>query len=291
MAAFTTLISVQELAERLDDCVVVDCRHDLARPEAGLAAYQAGHLPGAHFLHLDRELSGPLTGRNGRHPLPDPQVLSARLDDLGLAPGRQLVAYDSDGGMTAARLWWMARWLGHPEAAVLDGGLPAWIAAGLPVSVDEPKPPARPATRHARAAAGPDQTPRRVDAAALLANIDKPRWLVVDARAAERYRGEIEPIDARAGHIPGAINRPFKHNLRDDGRFKPGPVLRAEFESLIPGRRPEELVHSCGSGVTACHNLLAMAHAGLDGGALYPGSWSEWSADSSRPIETGDRSV
>lgn len=284
MPQFNTLISTEELAEQIDHCIVVDCRHDLANPQAGRQAYAQGHIPGAHFLHLDDDLSATMTGSNGRHPLPDADALASTLSAIGLQPGRQLVAYDGASGMVAARLWWMARWLGHDAVAVLDGGLPAWLEAGFPQST-EVSPPA--ATVPPASWARPEQL-KRLDASAMLANIGKPEYLVIDARAAERFRGETEPMDAKAGHIPGAVNRPFTSNLRDKGRFKPAPVLREEFTALIGEHPPGAVVHSCGSGVTACHNLLAMAHAGLDGASLYPGSWSEWSSDDSRPVATGE---
>ncbi|MBN9463920.1 MAG: sulfurtransferase [Burkholderiales bacterium] len=282
--AWTTLIGVDELAAHLDDCVVVDCRHDLADPAYGPAAWAAGHLPGAFFLHQDSDLAGAKTGRNGRHPLPDREALRRRLEELGLRDGVQLVTYDDAGAMFAVRLWWLARWLGHAEAAVLDGGLPAWSAAGRPLSREPGRAHRRPGTLTLRA-------PRvaQVDAAAVLAGLGDAHRLVVDARAPERYRGEVEPLDPVAGHIPGAVNRPFQDNLRPDGRFKPAAELHREFAALLDGHDPASLVHHCGSGVSACHNLLAMELAGLPGGALYPGSWSEWCADPARPVATGAR--
>ncbi len=279
----TPLIGAEELATAIDRCVVVDCRHDLMNPRAGSDAYAAAHIPGAHFLHQDHDLAGPKNGRNGRHPLPDREALAARLRGLGLRRGQMLVAYDGQGGMYAARLWWLARWLGHDSVAVLDGGLPAWQAAGLPVSVDTPATPAP-----GDFAAGEPLT-STVDAATILGAIGSTALCVIDARAGERYRGETEPMDPVAGHIPGALNRPFAQNLRPDGRFKPAPVLRAEFAALLAGRDPAGLVHQCGSGVTACHNLLAMSVAQLPAGALYPGSWSEWCADPARPVARGEQ--
>lgn len=261
------------------ELVVADCGFDLADPEAGERAYDAGHLPGALYVHLDRDLATAKTGRNGRHPLPTRDAFRATLGRLGIGPGTQVVACDAQGGMYAARLWWMLRWVGHADVAVLDGGRAAWEAAGgaLETAPRRPEPraayPARPTLVHS------------IDAAALLAQLG--RGLLVDARAPQRFRGEIEPLDATPGHIPGARNRPYADNLAADGRFKPAAALRAEFDALLGARTPGEVTHSCGSGVTACHNLLAMAHAGLDGAWLYPGSWSEWSSDPARPVAHG----
>lgn len=278
---WTTLISAEELAGTIDRCTVIDTRHDLADPDAGRAAFATGHIPSAFFLHQDLDLAGRRTGHNGRHPLPEREALAARLRAAGLGRGRQLVAYDGQGGMFAVRLWWLARWLGHEAVAVLDGGMDAWTRAGFPLEAVIPGP------RQGDFAAGSSMV-AQVGTDAVLANLARSERLVVDARAPERYRGEVEPLDPVAGHIPGAINRPFQQNLRPDGRFKPAPVLRQEFEALLAGRAPQSLIHQCGSGVTACHNLLAMELAGLPGGALYPGSWSEWCADPARPVARGD---
>ncbi|MCW5662611.1 MAG: sulfurtransferase [Piscinibacter sp.] len=280
--AFTTLISADDLRalrERGADAVVVDCGFDLADPEDGEHAWAAAHLPGAFYLHLDRDLSGPKTGRNGRHPLPAREAFAATLGRLGIGAQTQVVPYDRQGGPYAARLWWMLRWMGHEAAAVLDGGLQAWRAAGGPVDAEPP------ATRHAapyptRASLAPT-----LETDALGAQLG--RVPLVDARAAERFRGEVEPLDPVAGHIPGALHRFFKDNLGPDGRFKPAATLRAEFESLLGREAASATVHQCGSGVTACHNLLAMEHAGLPGSRLYPGSWSEWCADPTRPVARG----
>lgn len=279
----TTLIVAEELARIIDRCVVVDCRHDLMDPAAGRRAYDEGHIPGAHFLSVDADLSGPKTGRTGRHPLPERDAFRARLAELGLSDDTQLVAYDAHGGQFAGRLWWMARWVGHLAVAVLDGGIDAWRRAGYPVTREAP------AAR--RAAVLTDRAPRvqAVDVDAMVHNLDSDDWLVVDARAAERYAGRTEPLDPVAGHIPHAVNRPYALNLRDDGRFKPAPVLRAEFDALLAGRAPDSVVHQCGSGISALHNLLAMEYAGLEGSMLYPGSWSEWCSDPSRPVATGTR--
>lgn len=280
-AFFSTLISAEQLAERIDRCVVVDCRHDLFNHDAGFAAYEEGHIPGAFFLHQDDDIAGVKTGQNGRHPLPAREELEGVFQRLGLRPDQQLVVYDSHGGTFAARLWWMARWLGHEAVALLDGGLPAWIKAGFPQSKHSPDHPRRSEFR-ARESLVPS-----IQVAEVLADLGPHRLQVIDARAGERYRGEVEPLDPRAGHIPGALNRPCQSNLRPDGLFKPAPVLRAEFNALLGDRDPSTVVHQCGSGVTACHNLLAMEHAGLPGSRLYPGSWSEWCADPSRPAALG----
>lgn len=277
---WTTLISVEEFAETIDRCVVIDARHDLMIPAAGRAAYDDGHIPGAFFLSQETDLSGAKNGRNGRHPLPDREALAAKLRATGLEPGRQLVVYDAQNGMFASRVWWLARWIGHDAVAVLDGGIEAWRKAGFPVTTESPTPRTGGLTVA-------DQLATVVEADQILAEIGTGRRLVVDARGPERYRGELEPLDPVAGHIPGAVNRPSQLNLRPDGRFKPGPVLRHEFETLLAGRQAAELVHACGSGISACHNLLAMEFAGLSGSALYPGSWSEWCSDPSRPVAVG----
>ncbi|WP_042269871.1 sulfurtransferase [Paraburkholderia heleia] len=280
----TTLISAANLHERLTaapgSVLVFDCRFDLANPAAGENAYALGHLPGAQYLHLDRDLSGPKTGKNGRHPLPDRSALVATLLLRGLNEGQQVVAYDAQGGAYAARLWWLLRWLGHDSVAVLDGGLNAWEAAGLPLVRDVPTP-----ARGTFKAGAPLQV--TVDAQAVVRNLATHELTVVDARAADRYRGENETIDPVGGHIPGARNRFYQDNLAPDGRFKSAHALREDFMTVLPGITPEHVVLQCGSGVTACHNALAMEIAGLHGAALYPGSWSEWSADPSRPVATG----
>ena len=281
---FQTLISVEELALAIDHCVVVDCRHDLGDPTAGRRAYEAGHVPNAHFLGQDEDLASPRHPGSGRHPLPAPAALRARLASLGLRDGRQLVAYDDHGGVWASRLWWLARWLGHAEVAVLDGGLSAWTRAGYPIArgPDSPAATATPGTLSARTSLAPS-----VDAQAVLSGIGQVGHQVVDARASERFRGETEPLDPVAGHIPGAINRPQSQNLRPNGQFKPAQALAEEFRTLLGPRAASQVIHSCGSGISACHNLLAMEIAGLSGSALYPGSWSEWVADPSRPVATG----
>lgn len=274
----TTLVSRAELAAHLDDphWIVFDCRHDLIDTGTGRRAYAQAHIPGARFLHLDDDLSGPKTGTNGRHPLPDPEKFRARLAALGMANGKQAVAYDASGGCYAARLWWMLRWTGHPHAAVLDGGWEAWVKAGLAVSSHPPLP-----TPGTFDGAARDYV---VDARLILAELGQIRIRLIDARSPDRFRGENEILDPVGGHIPGAVNRFFKHNLAADGCFKPAAELKRDFSDLIGALPPAQVVHQCGSGVTACHNLLAMEIAGLSGSKLYPGSWSEWCSDPRRPV-------
>ena len=279
--AFRTLIQVDELRQHLGDadCVIFDCRHDLMKPDAGAQAYAQSHIPGARFAHSDKDLSGPKTGKTGRHPLPDPARFIAWLGANGVDTGKQVVAYDHAAGASATRLWWMLRWLGHDDAAVLDGGWEAWVKADAPVTADLPAVKATTFTGRPRDVS--------VDVGYVLSHLNAPGMLVIDARAPERYRGETEPIDPVAGHIPGALNRLYKDNLGADGRFKSPQELRSAFQALLPGRKPEEVVHQCGSGVSACHNILAMEIAGLTGSRLYPGSWSEWCADPARPVARG----
>jgi thiosulfate/3-mercaptopyruvate sulfurtransferase len=280
---FTTLVTVPELAAHLDDAgwIVCDCRHDLAQYDAGSSAYAKAHIPGARFLHLDEDLSGPKTGVNGRHPLPHPITFTLRLAALGIDNRRQVVAYDNSGGVFAARLWWMLRWVGHTRVAVLDGGMDSWVKAGHPVTAQWPS--INPATYN------PDPHPQlAVDTQAVFANLRDNALRIVDARSPDRFRGENETLDPVAGHIAGAINRFFKHNLREDGCFKSAADLRHEFTALLNGQSPNGVVHQCGSGVTACHNLLAMETAGMNGSRLYPGSWSEWVSDRARPVATGN---
>lgn len=263
--------------------VVLDCSFDLADTQAGERSHREGHIPGAVYAHLERDLSGPKHDADGvfrgRHPLPARSTFAAWLGRVGVSPGTPVVVYDRQGAMFAARAWWLLRWMGHVDVRVLDGGWGAWRAQGGSVSTDIPGARVEPAY--------PDQPIAwpTVDADALQAALGQA--VVVDARAPERYRGETEPLDAVAGHIPGALNRFFKDNLAPDGRFRPAADLHADFAAMLKGRGNAPLVHQCGSGVTACHNLLAMAVAGLDAGVLYPGSWSEWSSDPSRPMTRG----
>lgn len=277
---YRTLISAQQLAPHIDEpaWLIFDCRHDLADPEAGERAYRAGHIPGAQLMHLERDLSGEKTGANGRHPLPAPANFAALLAHRGVSHDTQVVAYDDVGGAYAARLWWMLRWLGHNKVAVLDGGLAAWQRAGnLLTDVMPAVTPGRFAWRAS--------TPI-VDTGYVFAHLQRPDMLLIDARSPERFRGDNETIDPIGGHIPGAINRFFKDNLAADGCFKPAPVLRRELEQLLAGRSSSVVVSQCGSGVTACHNLMALEIAGLHGARLYPGSWSEWCHDPKRPVST-----
>lgn len=273
------LVSADALRAARPSPLLLDCSFDLADPAAGRHAFEAGHLPGALHVHLDRDLSGPKTGLNGRHPLPARAAAAAWMFSLGITPERAVVVYDRQSGMFAARAWWLLRWLGHGKVAVLDGGLPAWVAAEGPLdtSSTEPTPVAPYAV--------PAPAMPTLEADALQAGL--AAWRVIDARAPERYRGDVEPLDRIAGHIPGALNRFFQHNLQADGRFKPPAQLRTEYEALLQGTPPERVVMQCGSGVTACHDVLAMEAAGLGTPALYPGSWSEWSSDPSRPVATG----
>jgi thiosulfate/3-mercaptopyruvate sulfurtransferase len=280
----STLVSVETLAAHIDDPTwrVFDCRHDLKNTEYGGQAYAKGHIPGALFLHLDRDMSGPMTGKNGRHPLPAITDFAAKMSACGVGPDTQVIAYDNEGGIFASRLWWMLRWLGHDRVALLDGGLPGWRRAKLPLETE--------VREVAPAPFVPLPRDEQVDTAYVLANLRSPRMLLLDARGEDRYAGENETLDPVAGHIPGALNRFYFDNLDDAGCFfKPADELRAEFADLLDGREPTCVVQQCGSGVTACHNLLAMEIAGLSGSKLYPGSWSEWCSDPARPVATGDQ--
>jgi thiosulfate/3-mercaptopyruvate sulfurtransferase len=282
MTPFTTLIDAPTLATLLggDDLALFDCRFELGNTGWGESEYSLAHLSGASYLHLDRDLSGPVSANTGRHPLPDPQVFARRLGALGVGSRCQLIAYDQGNGAHAARLWWLARWIGLRHVAVLDGGIAAWRAAGLPLVAATPSPtPQELAVRVA------------VDAWVGSEAVDqlrqKPGHLLIDARGAERFAGRNETIDPVAGHVPGARNHPFPGNLGFDGRFLDAAQLRQRWSVILGSLPPSAVIAMCGSGVTACHNLLALEHAGLGGGRLYAGSWSEWIRDSSRPIATG----
>jgi len=277
-----TLISAESLHALLDDAGLrlFDCRFDLARPDDGRARYAEEHLPGAIYADLNRDLSAPPTPGSGRHPLPAPETLEARLRSWGVDGDSQVVAYDDANGMYAARLWWMLRWLGHEAVAVLDGGLRRWMQLDLPLT-DEVRP-----LRQGNFTARPQRS-LIADADAVLAAASDPGQRVLDARAPERYRGEIEPIDAVAGHVPGARNHPFGLSLDTHDRFLQPDALRAGFASRLDEVPAASAIAMCGSGVTACHLLLALEHAGRPGARLYPGSWSEWSSDPGRPVRTG----
>jgi thiosulfate/3-mercaptopyruvate sulfurtransferase len=279
--AFTTLVSTDDLWRHHADAewAILDCRFDLSDGAAGGRAYLQGHIPHALYCSLDRDLSGPRSGQNGRHPLPDVHAMAGTLGGWGVDSRTQVVAYDQDSGLYASRLWWLLRYLGHDRTAVLDGGFAKWTREGRPVVTDvEPRAPRTfsPAVRSDR-----QMTLEEVERLVAEAS---PARLLVDARAPERFHGTHEPIDRVAGHIPGAINHFFKDNLSADGTFLDPAALRARWTALLGSTPAEHVVSYCGSGVTACHNLLALEHAGLHGARLYPGSWSEWSSDAGRPV-------
>ena len=294
------LISVEALASQIDQLILIDCRSDLFDASLGKQQYESGHIPNAAFFALHDALSGPKTPGSGRHPLPDQEALVQRMQSLGANDDSMVVVYDAGSSVYAARLWWLLRWCGHDAVNVLDGGYAAWVKAGYPSSKDL-------SPRERKQGKGNFAIRNSLEAIIqsdeLLENLGSGHHLIVDARAAERWRGDVEPLDPVAGHIPGALNRPNTQNLRPDGRFKPAEVLREEWLSLMtlqapripaaasaPGGEGPALVHSCGSGVSACHNLLAMRIAGLnDDLMLHPGSWSEWCADPKRPVAKGDR--
>ena len=282
MKRFTTLIQPLELRANLADprWVLLDCRFDLANPGAGRLAWQAGHLPGAQYAHLDHDLSAPVGAASGRHPLPDAEVLAGRLGQWGIGNDSQVIAYDAANGAHAARLWWLLRWVGHTDVAVLDGGFAAWQRAQLPVDADVPKRPARQFVAQVRSAAW-------LTTAAVAESLVRGDIALIDARSADRFAGQNETIDPVAGHVPGARNHPFATNLDADNRFLPAPELRRRWSRTLGGAPSAQAVCMCGSGVTACHDLLALEIAGLGGARLYAGSWSEWIRDPSRPIATG----
>ncbi len=278
---FTTLISTDALAAHLDSSwVTVDCRYDLKNSDWGRDQYRASHIPGAVYASLSHDLSSPPTGTNGRHPIPPADQLAATFGRLGIGPGTQVVMYDQDAGTYASRMWWMLRYAGHDAAAVLDGGWAKWTREGRPTrSGDETRPRAEFALK-----LRPEMRRNVTDVEAIVRDRSA---MLIDARAPERYEGQSEPLDRSAGHIAGAVSHFYKLNLADDGTMLPVETLREKFQSLLGARRPDQAVMYCGSGVTACQNLLAMEHAGLKGTPLYPGSWSEWSSDPARPAEKG----
>ena len=280
--AYTTLVSTQQLATHLDDptWVILDSQHDLMNRAFGRDAYTTGHVPGARFISIDDDLADHAGKGHVRHPLPSPAALGAVFSRLGIDASKQVVVYDGASGSSAARTWWCLRWLGHPNVAILDGGITLWKAEGRPLATDASA--WQPTSFQVR----PDDD-MKIEAPAVLKRIGTADSRVIDARATERYDGSAETIDPGGGHIPGAVNRFWKANLDAEGKFKPAGQLRSEFAALTGALRPDQLIHQCGSGVTACHNLLAMEIAGLPGGKLYPGSWSEWCSDTARPVATG----
>ena len=279
--AYNTLISTGTLASDLDDSwVLVDCRYDLRDTGSGRAQYRAAHIPGAVYVSLSHDLSGPTGSGGGRHPLPSAAAIGATFGRLGIGGGAQVVMYDEDTGMFASRMWWMLRYLGHAAAAVLDGGWAKWVRESRPVHEGEE-------TREPATFIGKPREELRLGVEDVEARLGDPSVLLVDARAAERFEGGAESLDRTAGHIPGAVNHFFRRNATDEGVMMSPDTLRRQFTEVIGERSPAQVVMYCGSGVTACQNLLAMEHAGLSGAKLYPGSWSEWSEDPGRPVETG----
>jgi len=280
--SYQTIVDAETLARHLDDAAwrIVDCRFDLGDAAAGAAAFERGHIPGAVYAHLDHDLSAPRTPWSGRHPLPDPAVLAATFGRLGIGAGVQVVACDETGGGYAARLWWLLRWLGHRDVAVLDGGIAAWRREHRALV-------ATPTTVAPREFRGAPDADAALDADELAALLARREVVLLDARATERFEGRVEPLDPKAGHVPGAVSHPLSQNLGADGRFLDAKTLRARFSALLGSAPASAIVSMCGSGVTACHTLLALEIAGLEGARLYPGSWSEWCRDPARPIASG----
>jgi thiosulfate/3-mercaptopyruvate sulfurtransferase len=279
----TTLVDTETLSRHLDDprWVVVDCRFVLSDPEAGRRVYAAGHIPGARYAHLNEDLSSPVTPVSGRHPLPFPNTLAEKLGRWGIDRNSQVVVYDDSFGAMAARLWWLLRWLGHDAVALLDLGYPKWVREKRPIAIELPKiQPTQfhPTINHAMC----------VDADYVTQMTRAKQGFLLDARAEERFRGEVELLDKVAGHIPGAINMPYEDNLDFTGEFMSDEALREHYQSVLGQVPPDQVVHMCGSGVTACHSVLAMEHAGLSGAKLYAGSWSEWITDPARAVAKGE---
>lgn len=278
--AFTTLIGTDRLADHVADpaWAIVDCRFNLDDESWGERNYLARHIPGATYAHPDRDLSGTKTGSNGRHPLPSAEVLADTFSRFGIDSGIQVVAYDQDAGMYASRLWWLLRWMGHDAVAVLDGGFAKWISEGRQAASGVE-------SRASGTFLGAPRAEMTVNVEDVAAHAHQADWRLVDARSPERFRGELETIDRVAGHIPGAVNHFFKRNLSEGGTFLPPERLRAGLRQATGDIAPDHIVCYCGSGITACQNLLALEHAGLGGAKLYPGSWSEWSSDPTRPVK------
>jgi thiosulfate/3-mercaptopyruvate sulfurtransferase len=280
---FSTLVSTDQLAQHLNDpdWIIFDCRFTLSNTEAGALAYAQSHIPGARYVHLDHDMSSPLTPKSGRHPLPEVAVFAEKLSCWGVDGSKQVVVYDDSFGSMAVKMWWLLRWLGHDNVALLDGNWPKWVKQKLPVSSELPKIIPAQFVPHLR-------NNLLVDAA----EVDRARQdssrVLIDARSEQRYAGEYEPLDKVAGHIPGSVNWVYEENLDFDGTYLPAEELREAYLKLMHGVKPEQVIHTCGSGVTACHNMLAMEIAGLSNSALYAGSWSEWITDPSRPVATGE---
>jgi len=281
----TTLISTDVLALHLDDSswLVADCRYNLKDEEWGHVQYVGSHIPGAVFVNLAHDLAAPRTGSNGRHPLPSVQSIAATFGRLGIGDDMQVIAYDQDAGPFASRLWWMLRYIGHDAVAVLDGGFAKWTREGRPVRGGEEQ-------RAAAAFTPALRSQMRVTVDDVMTQLDDPSVLLVDARSPERFAGQADPLDNVSGHIPGARNRFYRDNISQEGTLRPAGELRADFERVLGDRPPNEAIMYCGSGVTACHNLLAMEHAGLRGARLFAGSWSEWESDPKRPVERSSTS-
>ena len=278
------LVSIATLTEHLNDptWVIFDCRHDLMDHSKGELRYREGHIPGAHFAPVETVLSGTKSGKNGRHPLPSPEAFAGFLAACGVSPSSTLVAYDDSGGLYAAWFWWLARWIGIKSVSLLDGGINRWMAEGRATSAALPTPRPGPGALHGQA-----NTSLVWKADTVFANLGNPLYAMLDARAVERFRGEVEPMDPVAGHIPGAVNRFYKDNLNADFTFRRPEELKREFSVLLQSHLPENVIHYCGSGITACANIFAMEYAGLPGSKLYAGSWSEWVSNPTRPVTRG----
>ena len=280
---YTTVISAEDLNSHIEDnnWVVIDCRFTLTDPGAGQRAYDEGHIPGARYMHLDDDLAAPVTSNTGRHPLPEPGTLAKKLGELGIDNNTQVVAYDDAFGAMASRLWWLLRWLGHDKVALLDGGLPAWIRKKLPLTDDL-------SSIEKKTFVPSVRTNMVIDTPTMEAIVVSGENVIIDARAEERFTGEVEPLDKVAGHIPGAVNLPFEDNLDLDGTFMSREEMADLYKDLLGDKDGDQVVMMCGSGVTACHNLVAMEIAGFKGAKLYAGSWSEWITDPDHPLATGE---